>query len=397
MFRSNTTAKYPDHSLYSPESRRMFNFLLILTIAGAFAFQGWRTMLNNFAVEVVGITGQQMGIIQSVREIPGFLVIYLLFFIREHRLAALSIALLGAGVGLAGMIPSFYGLVFTTLVMSFGFHYYETLNSALTLQYFNTTQTPLVLGHLRSVAAATNISVGILIFGLSYVAGYAPLFALIGFSVAAVGLWCSFQDPTHLRVVPQKKKMVLRSRYWLFYALTFMAGARRQIFVAFAVFLLVQKFNFTVREIAILFFINNAINYFLMPLIGRAINHFGERKVLSLEYGALMIIFTVYAFTDSRAVVAVMYVLDHIFFNFSIAIRSYFQKIADPGDITPSMAVGFTINHIVAVIVPFLGGMAWMVDYRIPFLGGVVLAGISFGLVQLIRTGDAARRVEESG
>lgn len=393
------TGKNDKHSeLYSRDSRRMFIFLMVLTIASAFTFQGWRILLNNYAVDVVGINGKQMGIIQSVREIPGFLaflVIYLLLLIREHRLAALSLALLGAGVGLVGLLPSFYGLVFTTLVMSFGFHYYETLNSALTLQYFNTTQVPLVLGRLRSVSAATNIAVGIFILGLSYVAGYPLMFALIGFSVAAVGIWCAFQDPTHRRIVPQKKKMVLRRRYWLFYALTFMAGARRQIFVAFAVFLLVQKFGFTIREIAILFFVNNAINYFLMPLIGRAINHFGERKVLSLEYGALMIIFVVYAFTDSKTVVAIMYVLDFIFFNFSMAIKSYFQKIADPADITPSMAVGFTINHVVAVIVPFLGGMVWMVDYKIPFLGGAALAGISFSLVQLIRPADAPRRAEK--
>lgn len=72
--------------------------------------------------------------------------------------------------------------------------------------------------------------------------------------------------------------MVLRSRYWLFYVLTFLSGARRQIFVAFAVFLMVKKFGYTVSEVAMLFMLNNAVNYFLSPMIGRAVNRFGNAE-----------------------------------------------------------------------------------------------------------------------
>ena len=82
--------------------------------------------------------------------------------------------------------------------------------------------------------------------------------------------------------------------------------------------------------------------------------------------------------------VIVLYILDHIFFNFSIAIKTFFQKIADPRDIAPSMAVGFTINHIAAVVLPVLGGLTWMIDYRIPFVAGAVLAAISLVTVQQI-------------
>jgi predicted MFS family arabinose efflux permease len=128
------------------------------------------------------------------------------------------------------------------------------------------------------------------------------------------------------------------------------------------------------------------VNYFVSPLIGRAINRLGERAVLSVEYFSLIFVFLTYAYTDSKWIAGVMYVLDFIFFNFAIAIRSYFQKIADPKDIAPSMAVGFTINHIVAVVVPVIGGILWMTDYRIPFLMGVGMSIISLILVQMIKT-----------
>lgn len=373
------------------DRRRMYIYLLIMTIAVAAGFQAWRTLYNNFAVDIVGLTGQQIGIIQSVREIPGFLallVIYLLLFISEHRLAAISIAILGLGVGLTGSMPTYQGMVFTTLIMSFGFHYYETVNQSLTLQYFDLKKAPVIMGRLRAMGSATNLVVGGSIFLLSMKLDFQQIFWVFGIIVILTAMWCFTQNPTSSNVAPQHKKMVLRGRYWLFYMLNFFAGARRQIFVAFAVFLMVEKFKFSIQEVTLLFIVNNIINWWLSPAIGRAVNKFGERKVLSLEYAAMIFVFVSYAYVESKLLVAFLYVLDHIFFNFSLAIKSYFQKIADPSDIAPSMAVSFTINHIAAVVVPALGGMLWMVDYKIPFLAAAGISCISLALVQLIRTPD---------
>ena len=369
-------------------SRKIFIFLLLLTVATAFGFQAWRTIYNNFAVEVVGLNGLQNGAVQSLREVPGFLallVIYILLIIKEHRMAALSVAVMGAGISLTGLLPTFYGLLFTTLLLSFGFHYFETLNQSLTLQHFDVKTAPLVFGRLRSLGSASNLVVGGLVFVLVGALSYRNILLMFGLTVVVVALICLFMDPTDPRLPLQKKGMVLKRRYGLFYALTFLAGARRQVFVAFAVFLLVKNFEFSVQTITVLFVLNNLINYFLSPLIGRAINRFGERKVLSLEYFSLIFIFITYAYTGSAIVVGAMYVLDHIFFNFSMAIRTYFQKIGAAGDIAPTMAVGFTINHTAAVIIPVAGGWLWMMDYKIPFFVGAGLSLLSLALTQLIR------------
>lgn len=367
----------------------MFRFLAILSIAATVGLQAWRTLFNNFAVEVVHLEGNHIGIIQSVREIPGFLallVIYIILILKEHRLSALSIAILGLGVGITGVFPSYAGLIATTMIMSFGFHYFETTNQSLTLQYFDKDSSPLVIGKLRSYGAAANIAVGISIYFITYILSYKATFGLIGFIIVIVGIWGILQNPIRKELPAQHKKMVLRSKYWLYYFLTFMAGARRQIFIAFAVFLLVKKFEFSIQDITMLFVLNNIINYFLNPLIGKAIIKFGERKVLSLEYSSLIMIFIGYAFVESKIIIATLYVLDHIFFNFAMGIRTYFQKIGDPKDIAPSMAVGFTINHIAAVIIPALGGLMWIVDYRIPFIAGAIMSAISLLFVQFIRS-----------
>ncbi|MCP5103512.1 MAG: MFS transporter [bacterium] len=366
----------------------MYSYLMVLTICSTAGLQTWRTLFNNFAVEVVGLDGNHIGVIQSVREIPGFLALLVIFFLlimKEHRLSALSILFLGAGTAATGLLPTYAGVIFTTLIMSFGFHYYETTNQSLTLQHFDAETSPWVFGKQRSFAAASSIGIGVLIYFIEPLLSYAHMYLIFGGVIAAMGIWALFQNPATRHTVPQRKKMILRKKYWLFYFLTFMAGARRQIFIAFAIFLMVKKFHFSVQEIAVLFVINNIVNFFLSPLIGKAIIRFGERKVLSVEYFSLIFIFLAYAVVQTKLLVSVLYILDHILFNFAIAIRTYFQKIGDPKDIAPSMSVGFTINHIAAVVLPAVGGLLWIIDYRIPFVGGAFLSLISLGAVQKIR------------
>ena len=366
----------------------IFLYLLVLTIAATAGLHIWRVLFDNFSVNVVLLEGEHIGALQSVREIPGFLallVVYFLLIIKEHKLSALSILIFGIGLGLTGFFPSFYGLMFTTLIMSFGFHYFETTNQSLTLQYFDRDTSPIVFGKLRSYASMTNICAGAIIFFTASFMSHRDIYLITGILVVFCALWAFMQNPVDKSIIPQRKSMVLKKKYWLFYALTFMAGARRQIFIAFAVFLLVKRFDYSIQQVALLFFLNNIINTFLSPYIGKCIVRFGERKVLSLEYFSLIIIFISYAYVDSKLVVALLYILDHVFFNFAIAIRTFFQKIADPEDIAPSMAVGFTINHIAAVFLPVIGGLLWMIDYRIPFIAGAILSFVSLVLVQMIK------------
>ena len=367
----------------------MYRFLILMTVASAVGLQAWQTLFNNFAVEIAGMEGHHIGIIQSIREVPGFLAllaIYVLLIIKEHRLSALSVLILGLGLGATGLLPNFTGLLLTTLVSSFGFHYYETTKKSLTLQHFDPKTSPWVFGKQYSVSAASNIVVGLFIYVVTFMLSYSQVYIIIGGCVCAIALWGIFQNPATSATVVQRKKMIFRKKYWLYYFLTFMAGARRQIFMAFAAFLMVKKFGFTIQEITLLFVLNNIIGYFLAPLIGRSIIRFGERKVLSFEYIGLIIIFLGYALVASKPIAASLYILDHVFFNFTIGISTFFQKIGDPKDVASTMAVGFTINHIAAVFLPALGGFLWMLDYRIPFVAGAGMALVSLLAVQKIRT-----------
>jgi len=375
--------------------RPIFRYLILLTFASAIAHFGWISLYTNFAVDVVHVTGQQTGIVHAMREVPGLLsvgVIFCLLFVSEHRLVSLSVLCLGLGVMATGFFPSIQGLILTAVFMSFGFHYYESTVQSLTMQYFNKVETPPVMGRLRSATAAGSLFIGVMVYFLSSggimvgsisIALFPPvpmqyLFGVAG-SFAVVGaLWSLSQKIDDSGMPVQRRKMVLRKKYMLFYVLTLFSGARRHIFGTFSIFLLVSRFQFTVQEMLLFFIINNTINWFLNPIIGKAINSFGEQKLLIIKYSVLAGVFLAYSTTDSRTLVAVLYVVEQLFTNFNMAIRTFFQKIADPEDIAPSIAVGQTINHISAVILPLAGGALWMIDYRIPFWIGIAVAVLAF-------------------
>ena len=310
---------------------------------------------------------------------------YLLLVIKEHRLSALSVLFVGLGVALTGFFPSFLGLIITTVIMSVGFHYFETTNKSLTLQYFTIEQAPMVFAKQRSWSAISNISMGAFVFAIAHFISIQVSFIIIGVVVFCLGIWAFFWQPATKNILVQNKGMVLRKRYWLFYVLNFFSGARRQIFVVFAVFMLVQKYHYSIQDVAILFVINNVIAYFVSPLIAKGINRYGERTMLSLEYIGLVFVFLGYAFIENPLIVAGLYIIDHIFFGFSMGINTYFQKTGDKKDIAPSMAVGFTINHISAVVIPVVGGLLWMVNWRIPFVAGAFFCLISLVFVQKMK------------
>ena len=382
-------------SFHEIKSRPIYTYLVVLTLAQAAAFLGWNTLYTNFAVEVAGLDGRQNGVIHSVREVPGLLsvaVVFFLLYMREVTLTSLAIFICGVGVMAAGWFPTFGGQLVWTFILSCGFHWFEATNQSLTLQYFSVTEAPLAISRLRAVTALGSLAMGLVIFLLAGRLDYRWLFGLAGSTAVAAGIWSFFHRPTSTGLPVQKRGLVFKSRYWLFYVLTCLSGARRQIFNVFVVFLLVQRFNFSLTEMSLLFLLNNLINWILNPYIGLAINAVGERRLLTAKYVVVLALCLAYVVCDYAWLAAALYVADQLLFCFTVSIRTYFQKIADPGDIAPSMAMGVTVNHIAAVAVPLAGGLMWLIDYRLPFLMGAAFALASLVMTFFIKTPTPAQK-----
>lgn len=363
--------------------------LFIMAFAVPLSFSAWQALLNNFAIERALFTGREMGILQSLREIPGFLafgVVFVLLLIREQSLALLALFLLGLGTALTGFFPSVLGLYLTTILMSTGFHYYETIQTSLAQQWIPKSLAAETFGRLiavkslAAIAAFALIWLGTNLFALDY------RWLYLGFGgvtiIIAIGsrlVFPYFPQPT-----VQHKHMVLRRRYWLYYCLVFMSGARRQIFMVFAGFLMVEKFSYSVSDISLLFLVNAALNVLFARKIGQLIGRFGERRALILEYSGLVVVFCGYGLVHVAWIAAVLYVLDHLFFALAISHKTYFQKIAAPEDIASTAGVAFTINHIAAVVIPVAFGLVWLKSPTLVFYSGALMATVSLVLSFMI-------------
>ena len=371
------------------KNNQMYTYLMVLVICASAGLQGWLALFTNFAKEVVGVNGFQIGVVQAVREIPGFLtfmVMYVLLIMKEHRLSAWSVVLLGIGIGATGFFTTFPGLLMTTVIMSIGFHYFETTNKSLTVQYFDKNDAPIVFARLRGYGALANITVGSIVWALSFILPYRFNFLLLGVFISCTGIYMLSKNPANYPGLHRQNQLVLRRKYWLYYALNFLSGARRQIFIVFAVFLLVEKYKLGVGTVAGIYVLNYALTYLTNSYISKAINVYGERVVLSLESASLFLLFLGYAFIENVWVAIILYVLDSIFFNFAIGLSTYLQKTADPGDLSQSTAVGYTINHISAVVIPLIGGTLWLINWRLPFIIGACLTVVSLYFTQKIKT-----------
>ncbi len=376
-----------------PFWRRPVTLLFLMAIAMPVAFNTWSALLNNFVIEVASFDGADIGVLHTLREIPGFLaflVIFLIIFMREQVLGLLSLALLGAATAVTAWFPTLQGILVITVLSSIGFHYFETVAQSLQLQWLSKERAPQMLGWLVATgSAATLVVYGVIVvlwepLNLSYNAVY---MAAGGFTVL-VALFCLFAIPQFDGPTPQNKKMVLRRRYWLYYALQFMAGARRQIFVVFAGFMMVERFGFEVHHLTGLYLINLLVNMVAAPMLGRFVSRFGERRTLIFEYAGLATVFALYGgiywFGWGVMLAAALYVVDHILFALALALKTYFQKIADPADIAPTAAVAFTINHIAAVFLPVLLGLLWVASPAMVFALAALMALVSLMLSLMI-------------
>jgi len=382
-------------------NRRLFVFLVVANFLLQFGHQIWQATFNNFAVERIGIGPDAVGWIQSVREIPGLLVIglaLLALFFSELRIIAASIVLLGAGILLTGQATTVPMLLAATLVMSTGFHFFGPAANSVLMMTAEKTEAPRALGWMRAIAAGAGAIGTIVILVLVDRIGYPALFLSTGV-VLIVGGVALFRMGSGGHKLPPRRKARFRRRYWVFYVLSFLAGSRRHILTTFAPFLLVRNFQVAVQVMAILYLVNSLINAYAHQLIGKAIVRIGERWILTIAYAALIPVFLGYAYVANLWILFALFAIDSVLFSLNAGLTTYIQKIAvSPEELTSNMAAQQAIGHIAAVFMPAFGGVMWaLLGPRVPFLIGVGIAVISVIFAQCVRTPSSAGSAGPSG
>ena len=404
------------HRSAKPGQRPALLFIVASNVLLGFGFRVWQSLFNNFAIEELGLSAFQISIVQVFREVPGLIgfgAALLALIARELRIASVSVILLGAGIALTGSAGSLDSLIASTVIMSFGFHYFVSTSSSAVLHIVDEERAPRVLGRLSSLSSLAAVAATVVVFFTVGRLGFRPLFYGTGILIAAAALvldqWSRRNagsaamppqpDVTRLSWLDHVKRpfSALRRRYVLYYALELLMGSRRHIFTTFAVFLLVKEHGVPAQTFTLLLAVTSLLGTLAFRHFGAIIARFGERRVLATSLFLIALVFVGYAYIPLLPILLVLFTADHLLFGFSIALQSYLHKIAlSPEDITPNLTLGQSINHVAAVIVPLAGGAIWeAVGARYTFLAGVAIAAVTLLVVSRIGKGDDQPQTEQ--
>lgn len=383
---------------------RILRTLTLGTFTMMLGFSIWQAVFNNFAVQELHVQPAQMGLIQSIREIPGFLgfgMSFLALLVPELSLASLSLVFMGVGLVLMSFSVNAATLLAYTLVFSVGFHLFMPAQSSVALIFSEEKDTPRLLGRLGSVGAVASVVAAVFVFFSVKPLGFRTTLIIAGVVSAIGGFVCMYMGRgAQGRTV--KQRLIWRRRYWLFYSLTFLMGSRRHIFSTFAIFLLVNDFHISTKVTAVLFLVASLLATYTARLIGRLVADFGERIMLTIYFTAIAAVCLGYAYVPQfrqmldfsqtlvLALLFLLFISDSLLSGFDLAVNSYFRKIAPPTEVTANMSMSQTINHISALFVPAIGGVIWeRFGAASTFLFGVVVALACLALTQWIKVRPA--------
>lgn len=359
--------------------RRSLVFLGVAVAGVGFAMTLQLGLNASFVGQEMHLSGQQQGILEAFREscgITALLILALLAGVAEPLIGAAALVFLAAGLGAYSVVPSFRWLILTSLIWSQGLHIWMPLPNSMALSLSEPGRSGRRLGQI-SAAGAAGSAAGLVLALVLHAGGVPirPLWLLAG-AAALLAAGACLAIPRGIRA--PRPRLVVRRRYATYYMLCLLEGWRKQIFIAFAGFLLVKVYGTSLSTMLVLWLITQAIGWFSSPLVGRLIDRFGERRVLMAYYASMAVVFVGYIFLHNIHLLHALFVVDGAFFVMSMALTTYVGKIAPPEERTPTLSLGVAMNHVAAVSMPLLGGILWThVGYQWTFAAGALAAAAS--------------------
>ena len=379
---------------------RIFSALVFLF---AFGFSVYSGVFQNFLRDELNADALDLGKLESTREIPGLLAALLagtVYALAESRVAALGLFITAIGIGFTGVFHQYNPLLLITVFWSIGFHLWATVQSAITLSLAKGKEGGRHLGRMSGVGAMATITA----LGASWIVSrlipdathqgwfYPAYFGFAGFLIFIASILCT-QLSTHADGA-KRQRFIFRGEYWLYYLLTFLEGCRRQIFSIFASFALILVYKQPVENMLLLQFINSVLIAFTAPRIGKVVDRVGERGPLTFYACGLIVVFLGYAIWENVWALYALFLIDNVLFSFGVGFTTYLHRIVRPGELTPCLAMGTTMNHVAAVTVPVGGALLWTAsgNYQLPFWVGVAIA--AFALIATRWLPSGPRKIE---
>ncbi len=391
------------HSFAPDHHDRDFHLFLVVGLFSGLAMGIYSTVFNNYLNDVFALSSESRGIVEFPRELPGVLVVLVLAvlsFLGDTRMAVVGMlfAALGAA-GLGFLSPSFALMLLWLMVFSLGTHVVMPLAAGIGMSLSRKEEYGARLGRFSAYSLGATILgyaivwVGFRYLGMGYRAAFLLCAAAYGMAALMLGAMKVNRPESH------KVRLVFRKRYTLYYLLCVVNGARKQVFLTFAPWVLIKVFHLDPPLFAVLGILVALLGMAIRTVVGRSIDRRGERFVLTAEALVLLALCLGYAFSEAVlpaglavVVIAACYVVDSTTVAVDMARSTYVSKIAErPEDVTPTLSAGISVDHVVAMSIPILGGLLWArAGYQAVFLAAAVIALLNLVLSRRL---DAVARV----
>ena len=365
---------------------RGVKFLCIAAAAVGFTITLQIALNANFVVQEMNLSGFQQGILEMFRESCGIFalgILVLLAGLAEPLIGAVVLVFFAIGLSSYCFVHSYYWLIISSLVWSQGLHVWMPLPNSMGLALAEPGRQGRRIGQIQASGAAGS-GLGLVVALVLDFAGMQirPLYIVAGPAALIAAAACLY-IPRQIR--SGKPKLVIRRKYSLYYFLNFLEGWRKQISLAFAGFLLVKVHGTPLSTILLLWLIVQSVGWLSSRAVGRLIDKIGERKLLIFYYACLTIFFIGYAFIWNKYILYGIFLVDNAFFVFAMALTTYVGRLAPPNEKTMTLSMGVAMNHVAAVTMPLVGGIAWKyLGYQWTFLIGSAAAAASILVVMRV-------------
>lgn len=370
---------------------RGFVMLAVMSASFGFALNAHQNIVTNYFEDVLHLAGPQFGYITAIRELGGFLLIVLtavLYRISLQRVTAAALVLLAVGYACFGLSHSFWTVAPWVVITSLGFHTVLQTQFALGMSLTTEAKSGSVLGRLAAFNQAGTFAALVMIFIifhfnlLSFRATFVILGAVALVGAAAIAGFPHLHEGRERRLAPKRDPIVWRREYRYYYLLNILDGARQQVFFSFGLWVLVNHFGLSVAQISAVLLAVTFVSMMSSSWVGRLIDRHGERRTLSLINLAYVVALGGYALAGNVVIACICYLIYAFIMPVSpIASSTYLRKIAVAEEVAPSLAMGITLAHATAIVVPVAAGFVLnFVGYQIPFFIACGFALVTFAV-----------------
>jgi len=349
--------------------------LLIIVALMACAGAVFTSVMPDYLKNDIGIDGEERGALEVPRELPGFLLVFItgvLVSMRRHTaFGGVFLVGIAAFIGMAFLVETLPVFIIFMVLWSTASHAFMPLRDTTAIDLAGVDRRGWILGRIGAFRSGGLIlGTGVVwILMKKFNADFQATW-IFAACIMLLGAIFSFTLPERKEKkvqVKRFKRFMYRKEYRVYYLLCMLFGARKQIFLTFAPWMLVSLYARTAPDLAVLMGISAVLGLFVKPWFGNMIDRFGERTILMADAVLIVLLCTGYAvvpnlFGPGLALVLLysFFIIDELLFSLSMARTTYLSSILQgENDMIPTMGLGGTLDHAISMIVPLIGGILW--------------------------------------